>query len=425
MQRFNDFPVAFDLGREAVSIAPTNALAFRQLAGAAAMTNRHQEALQACAQAIKLAPDDPMLRVLMGSLEADAGQYDKALAQLGTSLSQGLPVREAFRAHKELARVLDKLGRFDEVFGHLHESARLAPALPEYSNQPAAQLLGMIQANRKGFDRALTARWAAASFLPDAPAPVFLIGFFRSGTTLTQEVLDAHPDVFVADEIGFISAIQRQLHQIDPTPQDTASKLRKLDAQGIARLRSAYWRRVHDHFGDSLGGRMLVDKFTMNTIDIGLINTIFPDAKVIFVVRDPRDVCLSCFMQLMVPSAATAHLLSWRGTAAFYSCVLDWWTHVSPLMTAQCIQFRYEDAIADFEGTFRGVFRFLGLPWDPAVASFHRHTAGKYVSSPSRAQVAQPLYSSSVARWRHYAPEFEPVADQLRPWIAALGYDQH
>jgi hypothetical protein len=203
-----------------------------------------------------------------------------------------------------------------------------------------------------------------------------------------------------------------------------ANKLRALDAAGVSELRKAYWHRVRGQFGNDLGGRMLVDKFTMNTIDIGFINTIFPDAKVIFVHRDPRDVCLSCFMQLMVPTAATAHLLSWRGTAEFYSHVLDLWTYLRPQLTLQYFEFRYEDAVTAFEDTFRGVFNFLGLSWDPAVADFHRRAASKYVSSPSRGQVAQPLYASSVSRWRHYAAEFGPIDDQLAPWVAALGYAQ-
>lgn len=425
LEQFSDFPGAYDLGRDAVAIAPDNSGAQRQLAVAASMTNRRQEALQACAEAMKLAPGEPMLRVLMGSLEADAGRYSDALQRLETALAQGLPVRESFRAHKELARVLDKLGHYEQVFAHLHESARVGPQLPEFNRQPSKQLVEMIKSNRACFDRALMGRWAGASFLEDAHAPVFLIGFYRSGTTLTQEVLDAHPDVVVADELGFIWAVQRALQQMNPTPTDTASKLRKLDDRGIAQLRKVYWDAVRGQLGDTLNGRLLVDKFTMNTIDIGLINTVFPDAKVVFVMRDPRDVCLSCFMQLMVPSAATAHLLTWRGTAALYDRVLDWWTHVRPSMTMGCIDFRYEDAVTAFEPTFRRVFEFLQLPWDPAVAEFHRHAAGKYVSSPSRGQVAQPLYASSVSRWRHYASEFGAIDDLIRPWVTAFGYEPH
>ena len=155
----------------------------------------------------------------------------------------------------------------------------------------------------------------------------------------------------------------------------------------------------------------------MNTVDLGLINCIFPDAKVVFVMRDPRDVCLSCFMQLMVPTPTTVQVLNWAGTAAFYGQVMDWWLYIKEQMTLDLIEFRYEDVVADFETTYRKVFDFLGLSWDPAVVDFHNHAAKKFVASPSRTQVVQPLYASSVGKWRCFEPAFEPVKNVLGPCL--------
>jgi tetratricopeptide (TPR) repeat protein len=425
LEQFDDYPNALELGREAAAIAPQDARVHQQVAVAASMTNRRDEAVLSCAEALRRTPEDPMLKVLMSSLLADAGRLHEALDGLQALIASDPPARAAFRAHKEAARVLDKLGRFDRVFSHLHASARLGPDLPEYSSQPASALTGMIAANRAGFDRTSMGRWSATAFAAESPPPVFLVGFFRSGTTLTQSVLDAHPGVFVADEVPLVWAVQRELHRLDPLPGDTAAKLRRLDAAGIGRLRAYYWQQVHDRFGNAVDNRVLVDKFTMNTIDLGLMNTVFPDSKVVFVMRDPRDVCLSCFMQLMAPSVATARLLTWRGTAEFYSEVMAWWTHIRPALTLRWLEFRYEDAIADFEATFRRVFDFLGLPWDAAVADFHTRAAGKVVASPSRQQVTQPLYASSVARWRQYGAEFSSVDDLLRPWVAAYQHRGH
>lgn len=160
----------------------------------------------------------------------------------------------------------------------------------------------------------------------------------------------------------------------------------------------------------------------MNIIDLGLINVVFPDAKVIFVMRDPRDVCLSCFMQTMIPTPSTVHLLTWQGTANFYARVMNWWLTVKPRLSLDFLEFRYADAVTDFEGTFQKVFGFLGLSWDPKVADFHERAVGKYIGSPSHSQVAQPLYQLSVARWRHYEPEFAPISEQLQPFIDAFGY---
>lgn len=126
-------------------------------------------------------------------------------------------------------------------------------------------------------------------------------------------------------------------------------------------------------------------------------------------------------MQLMVPSPATVHLLSWQGTADFYAMVMAWWRHIRPQLTMDVIEFHYEDAVIQFEPTFRRVFDALGLAWDDDVKRFHEHAANKHIASPSRTQVAQPLYASSVGRWQHYAVEFAPVTPTLEPYIAAFG----
>jgi hypothetical protein len=155
---------------------------------------------------------------------------------------------------------------------------------------------------------------------------------------------------------------------------------------------------------------------------LGLINCIFPDAKVVFVMRDPRDVCLSCLLQTMTPTPSTVHLLTWTGTAAFYRQVMEWWMAIKERLALKFIEIRYEDAVTQFESTFRGVFDFLELTWDPAVADFHQQAAGKFIASPSFGQVAQPLYSSSVGRWRHYHAEFAPIESEIGPLVTAFGY---
>lgn len=119
----------------------------------------------------------------------------------------------------------------------------------------------------------------------------------------------------------------------DQSSASTAEKLRALDFKGILHLRTFYSNRVRQRYGDRHLGKIFVDKNAMATVDLGLINVVFPDAKVVFVMRDPRDICVNCYMQLMVPSPSTAHLLSWEGTAEFYAAVMAWWTHIRKEMT--------------------------------------------------------------------------------------------
>jgi len=423
LQHWSDFSGALDALKEIVEIDPGEFRGHQLLAVSYAQLNRKLEALAAGAVALGLSPENNMMRVFLASLEADVGRYEAARDRLQDVLSGQPNAREAFRAHKELARVLDKLGEFDQVFSHLHASGQLSRSLPEYSQQNVSLIPNMLKVNQGEFNRQLLSRWAGTDFPQELPAPNFIIGFMRSGTTLTQEVLDAHSEVFVADEVDFVSITKRELHTMDRSDASTAVKLSRLDLSGVLHLRHYYWSKVRERFGDTMGERLFVDKFTMNTVDLGFINCIFPDAKVVFVMRDPRDICLSCFMQLMVPTPTTVQLLTWEGTARFYAQVMDWWLYIKQQMTLQLIELRYEDVVADFESTYRKVFDFLGLEWDTAVVDFHERAAKKFIASPSRTQVAQPLYSSSVARWRYFEADFASINAVLNPYITAFNYE--
>jgi hypothetical protein len=203
---------------------------------------------------------------------------------------------------------------------------------------------------------------------------------------------------------------------------DIGGKLERLGIEEMAHLRRYYWRRVEEEHGSEALSRTFVDKNALNGIDAGLINVVFPDAKIIFAVRDPRDVVLSCFMQSFGLSPVTVQLLSWEGTARFYAEVMAFWLAIRERLSIPYLELRYEDAVADFESQFRRLFDFLGLEWQPEVSRFHEKSRGKYISTPSFADVTKPLYPSAIGRWTNYRAHFAPLRDLLEPLVARLGY---
>ncbi len=433
LQSWGGFEQARPIARALAERLPRDASAQHLLAVICGQVNLTQEALAAVGRAQALAPRDPAIEVLRASLEADARQYGAArdrleplLDRLGEAVAQPGPdtvaqLRALFRGLKELARVLDALGEYEAAFAQAEAAAEIAPLLPEYARVSRRLLPDAIAANIAGFaGDALPGRFAGQP-LPGS-APVFVLGFYRSGTTLAQEVLRAHPRVFLSDEVGLLHAVQQELQRMQPGPEPVPEKLGRLDATGVARLRAAYWSAARGHHGASCDQGVFVDKFTLNTVDLGLIDTVFPDARVLFAMRDPRDVCLSCVQQLMVPGPATVHLLRLADTVSLYGQVMDFWLRIRERLALRWRLLRYEDAVSDFEGTFRPLFEFVGLDWRPEVIDFHRQAAGRYVASPSRNQVAQPLYRSSVARWRRYERQMAPVQAALAPFVAHFGY---
>ena len=424
LQQWNDVSSALSLCRRAAEAEPGNGRVQQLLAVCLGQLNQASDALAACNSAIALIPGDPMLTVLQASLEADGRKFTDAKNHLEALLKQPLAPLQAFRANKELARALDALGDYEGAFSSLETAGALSGSVPEFQRLNPGLLPAMIAANQEAFDRALLGRWSGTTFDDVRAAPTFLIGFYRAGTTLTQAVLDTHPDVFVADESSLLFEVQRELQRIDPTPGKLADKLGRLEKADISRLRNLYWSQARGRFGIDAERPVFIDKFTMNTVDAGLINFIFPDAKIIFMMRDPRDVCLSCFMQLMVPTPATIHLHNWATTANFYVLVMQWWMHIRELLTLPWIEIRYEDAVSQFEPTFSNILSFLGLSWDPALTKFHERAAQKFIASPSRNQVAQPLYSSSLERWRRYQPHYASIEQALGPFVTEFGYNK-
>jgi tetratricopeptide (TPR) repeat protein len=427
LQSCDDHAGSIKLLQQAILLTKNNPRAFQLLAQAYSRLNNNDLALAAAGLALKLVPTSPTLNIFVASLEARSAKCDKAKLRLENVLSNTavLTDEEAYRAHKELALVLDKLEDFPNVFEHLHAAELLCKRLPDMQNQDAGYVLALLETYHEEFDKELLTKWQATDFADERQAPVFLLGFLRSGTTMAQEVLATHPDVFVADETEFMAATRVELQRISQHSGSVAQQLKRIDSAGICYLRRFYWQKVEQRFGSIFKHKLFIDKTTLNTIDIGLINCIFPDAKVLFVLRDPRDVCLSCYMQTMLPSPVSVHLSSWQSTLDFYLRVMTLWSGLKQDLTVEYFEFRYEDAVVKFETTFKTVFAFLGLPWNPSVKNFHKQASTKLISSPSYYQVSTPLYLTSVARWKNYPDVFLELTPEFRDMIKVLGYEEN
>jgi cytochrome c-type biogenesis protein CcmH/NrfG len=399
-----------------------NAQAVFLLATALAQINRPADALEAGRQAARLSPGNPAATLLLASLEHDVRDDEAAEQRVRALMTANLPPREAYRARKLLAAILDRRGAYGDAFAELGRAETLAPKVPELAALDRNVIANTLADAAAGYTPDLLCRFKDHAFDGRA-APVFIVGFFRSGTTMMQQILGSHPHAFVADEAPLIDAAIRALSAIDPAPRPVPVKLAALDAAGIQRLRDAYWVAVEKRLGkDALAAPVFVDKMTMNTINLGFINTVFPDATCLFMVRDPRDACLSAYLQQMPPSPATLPLSSWTGTAQFYAKVMRWWLDVRPSLCLKWREVRYENLIEDFEAELRPALALANLSWDDALTRFHERGAGRYISTPSRSQVSQPLYRTSLERWRNYAPQIEPVAPILAPFVEAFGY---
>jgi len=422
LQFWNDYPNSLELIKQAVQINKKDVRGFQMLAHTYARLNNNKLALLASQQAVNKAPENAILNIQQANLEAKNGFYDKAINRLQKVLNTSLNNEELFRTHKELALIFDKTKQYSQVFNHLNDASSLSQSLPEVKKQNPDFVTNIIKSNNSGFTSDLINNCCKLAPTDNYTDPVFLIGFLRSGTTLTQEVLDTQSNTFISDETDLIFSLREELKRISNNKLSTPEQLETITTDQITYLRKFYWDLAISKHGKEIEHKLFIDKTTMNTLDIGLINCIFSNAKIIFVIRDPRDVCLSCYMQVMVPTPITANLLSWEKTINIYTQTMNWWIYIKGEMNLDFIELRYEDAVNNFEPTFRKVFDFINLDWNPEAKNFHKYAAKKFINSPSFNQVSQPLYSSSLARWKPYEKEFSPVLKQLTPLITNFNY---
>jgi tetratricopeptide (TPR) repeat protein len=263
------------------------------------------------------------------------------------------------------------------------------------------------------------AGWASLSAPQGRHNPVFVVGFPRSGTTLLEQMLDAHPDFRSMDERAFIHELTERMEMIGQQyPADLAS-LTPTDAD---QLRAVYARLVGKVLPD-LGGKRLVDKNPLNMLCLPMIMRLFPEAPIILCLRHPCDVLLSCFLQPFRSPAYMVMCSSLQRLVEGYVQAFEQWHQQVEVFRPHLLEWRYESVVGAFDANVSSLGKFLELKDASPMARFAEHARGKrFISTPSYAQVTQGISSKAVNRWHAYRDMFEPVLPTLRPIMQRLGY---
>ena len=313
----------------------------------------------------------------------------------------GLDARAKTALHFALAKAYDDLGRHSRAFRHLAAGNALKRAGVEYRE---AATLAMFRRIAEVFTADLMAekaglgdRWAA---------PVFIVGMPRSGTTLIEQVLASHPQVFGAGELPHVRTLAAGLSWEDGRRAfpDIAPSL---DATALARLGGVYADKVAPL---ASGAARITDKMPENFPFVGLIHLILPRARIIHAWRDPADTCLSCYFKLFGGDQSHTYDLAELGRYhRAYAALMDHWAGVIP--PHALIRVSYEALVADFEPQVRRILAFCDLEWDERCRDFHK--TERPVRTASVEQVRRPLYASSIGRWRPYRRLLAPLLAEL------------
>ncbi|HTB63300.1 MAG TPA: sulfotransferase, partial [Opitutales bacterium] len=384
------------------------------LAAILARTSSVEAARPVVNRCLELDPGCEQGRYLSAQLDRRENSLEDAERQFRDMIASGL--RQPYihySSHYELAQILDRTGRFDEAMAELAEAKRLARQTVNVEAE-----LKMFDSWHEGVVKKARAMpknvlgiWTK-SFPPrvqNAAARVaFLGGPERSGTTLLERILDAHPAVAACDEC---LAISKVLSAIDVTGP-------AIPGQRLEVLRQRYVKILTKSLGQTGEGKLLLDKNPPQTVWLPSFLRAFPESRVLIALRDPRDVILSLYFQ----NHTHSNYLTFEQLAQHYGSVMEVWLAVREWEGLAWMETRYEDIVADMQKEGGRVTQFLGLEWHEGQARYYERNREKAVMSTNYSDVTQPVYKRSVGRWRAYERQLDPILPALEPYCRKFGY---
>jgi tetratricopeptide (TPR) repeat protein len=296
------------------------------------------------------------------------------------------------------AKALEDVGDYEQAFSYYEQANRLKFSTLSYNDAGERRILKHIIElfNKELFDRK---RFSSS----DDHAPVFIVGMPRSGTTLVEQILSSHKDIFGAGEIRTLDELVRKHLAKGKSKGLFADVKPGLAGVRMEEIASDYISHVRALAPDAL---RICDKMTANYYYIGLIHLMLPRAKIIHVMRDPMDSCFSCFSRLFIDGVNFSYDLKAVGNYYLrYMDLMKHWHNVLP--SGSILDVHYEDVVADVETQTRKILQYIDLPWDENCLSFHENK--RLVKTASLAQVQQPIYSSSVGRWQRFEAQLQSL----------------
>jgi tetratricopeptide (TPR) repeat protein len=362
--------------------------------------------------------------LLRARLERRRGDHQQADATLRHIIAGGAghPTLVA-EAYGEWCISLDAAGDYNAAWNAALECKRILLGREAAAREAAQFVLARCQRMVDDLSPGCLDRWKWA---PDEGAShrlALLTGFPRTGTTLLEQVLDAHPQVVSSEEKEVFSAeIFTELGAGRPAESPIISVLDEATPEKINAARGRYLAAMEAMLGAPIGQRLHVDKNPAMNLMIPPMRRVFPELKLVVALRDPRDCIVSCFLRYLPINPVSVCFLSLERTVERYLLDMGAWLKLREMLDAW-VEVRYERLVADLRTEAGRVLDALQLPWDDEVLAYRERGDRKIVLSPTYEEVARPVFTTSVGRWQNYERQLAPELARLASVVKALGYE--
>lgn len=400
----NDMEAAVGEFDHALELEPDNPKTWAQKASLLEKSGKlagNKESAAVCyRRALELRPDYGAAHYALALLQRDSHETDDIRRMERAYQSAGLSGDDRILIGFALGRVFDDRGEYDRAFQFARQANQSQRQLFSYSTDRQAEF---FQRHRKGLGREFIDHCDGQGIADNTP--VFVLGMPRSGTSLVEQILASHPEVYGAGEVEYSRVFVEETEKLtdQPFPLDatrlTPEKLRELGATYIERLKS--------QAGDT---QRVTDKLPHNFLRIGLFTAIMPAARIIVCERDPMDNCLSIYQHHF--SAAHGYSCDLTELAEYYRLYRDIMTFWHELLPGRIYALSYEALVTDTETQVKQLLEYCELPFHEDCLSFHK--TERSVGTPSASQIRKPVHSRSIGRWKNFAHHLEPLRSALR-----------
>lgn len=413
-------PAALASYRQVVALEPDNAPAHAGIASILARDGDSPEAREHARKALAVDPDNPIAAAALATMQIEGGEAEAAealLAPIAAKLDE--PSTDRALINGQLGDARNKLGKYPEAYAcyALAKADFAAIHSPRMAGRPShREFIERLTSEATELD---PARWQPVALDPSPNAAarhLFLLGYPRSGNTLVENVLASLPGVVALEERAtLVDADMAFLAE----PGGLA-RIDHLTPAEVQQFRDAYWNRVAAN-GAAVADQCLVDMDPLKGTRLALIARLFPEALVLVMRRDPRDVVWSCFHTQFALTNAALDFTTLERAARHYAAMMELIETALERLPIKAHQVRYEGLVRNFEAETQALCAFAGLDWSEDLRRFDRTARQRGVSTASAGQVRKGLYDGS-AQWRRYAEFLAPVEPILAPWIAKFGY---
>lgn len=425
--------------RRIMSQAPFNEKAWLPIVELQETMNKLDDAAETLKDIKARFPNSTAAAIIEGRLLRRQGKTEEAVARLeslGTLAENSL---HYIPLQFELGQAYERAGDADKAFACFSRAKSAQAKSAEAQKLDKDQYINTIACIRQEFTPAIAKAITSAPATAKSPAPVFLVGFPRSGTTLLDQILSSHPRIFVAEEEPVMNQLTMHLvRKFGGKPPSGAQTrggvpdwllnnpcypacLADLKDGDIAELREIFFKG-HGAEARMEDGRIFIDKLPLNIRHAGFIRRVFPDAKFILALRHPCDSVLSCFMQQFRLNPAMMPFLDINSGARLYDEVFSLWDHYTQLLPLKTHTIRYEDVVADFRPAVSSLLEYLGVEWNDAVLEYDKTARERNINTPSYHQVTEKIYTRASGRWQRYRQHLQPILDILEPHAKKHGY---